>query len=86
MKRTSILLVAVATVAGVLAFKFPASGRADEKAGPTSVIQIPPGYRDWRLISVAHEAGNLTLLVKDHPQRRTASSIAQMQVQSLDEY
>jgi hypothetical protein len=59
MKRTSILLVAVATVAGVVAFKFPASGCADEKAGPTSVIQIPPGYRDWRLISVAHEAGNL---------------------------
>ena len=23
------------------------------------VIEIPAGYRDWRLISVAHEAGNL---------------------------
>lgn len=23
------------------------------------VTEIPPGYRDWRLISVAHEAGNL---------------------------
>jgi Cytochrome P460 len=23
------------------------------------VSQIPPGYRDWRLVSVAHEAGNL---------------------------
>jgi Cytochrome P460 len=23
------------------------------------VAEIPPGYRDWRLVSVAHEAGNL---------------------------
>jgi Cytochrome P460 len=23
------------------------------------VTQIPPGYRDWRLISIAHEEGNL---------------------------
>jgi cytochrome P460 len=22
-------------------------------------VRIPPGYRDWRLISVAHEASNL---------------------------
>jgi hypothetical protein len=22
-------------------------------------VKIPPGYRDWRLISVAHEEGNL---------------------------
>jgi cytochrome P460 len=62
-KRIAFLLVALATAAGVVAFKFPASGRADEKTGPISVIQIPPeiapGYRDWRLISVAHEAGNL---------------------------
>jgi hypothetical protein len=34
-------------------------GRADETDGPISAIQIPAGYRDWRLISVAHEAGNL---------------------------
>jgi hypothetical protein len=59
MKRIAFLLVAVATVAAGVALKFPASERADEKASPTPVIQIPPGYRDWRLISVAHEAGNL---------------------------
>jgi len=59
MKRIAFLLVAVATAAIVIAFKFPASGLADENASPASVIQIPPGYRDWRLISVAHEAGNL---------------------------
>ena len=59
MKRIAFLLVAVATVAAGVAFKFPASERADEKAGPTLGIKFPPGYRDWRLISVAHEAGNL---------------------------
>ena len=28
-------------------------------AGETAPIKIPLGYRDWRLISVAHEEGNL---------------------------
>jgi hypothetical protein len=58
MKRIALLLVAVATVAGVLAFTPLASGHADEKAAAVSEIKIPPGYRDWRLISVAHEAGD----------------------------
>ena len=26
---------------------------------PIYGIKLPAGYRDWRLISVAHEAGNL---------------------------
>jgi len=58
MKRIA-LLVAVAAVGGVIASTAPASGRADEKAAPIFGIKIPPGYRDWRLISVAHEEGNL---------------------------
>jgi hypothetical protein len=29
------------------------------KAVPIFGLKIPSGYRDWRLISVAHEAGNL---------------------------
>ena len=37
----------------------PVSGQADEEAAPIFGITIPPGYRDWRLISVAHEEGNL---------------------------
>jgi hypothetical protein len=59
MKWVAFLLVAVATIAGVLAFKVPAAGLAGEKAGPGSAIGIPAGYRDWKLISVAHEAGDL---------------------------
>ena len=35
-----------------------ASGQSD-RASPIFGIRIPAGYRDWRLISVAHEEGNL---------------------------
>jgi hypothetical protein len=31
---------------------------ADDNASPIYGITIPAGFRDWRLISVAHEAGN----------------------------
>ncbi len=58
MKQISFLLIAVAALADV-AITVPASLRADEAAGPIFVTEIPPGYRDWRLISVAHEEGNL---------------------------
>jgi Cytochrome P460 len=58
MKRIAFLLVAVATAAGIVAFTVHASGQADGEAAPIFGIKIPPGYRDWRLISVAHEAGN----------------------------
>ena len=30
----------------------------DQPASPIFGITIPPGYRDWGVISVAHEAGN----------------------------
>jgi hypothetical protein len=62
MKRNALLLVAVAAVAGVVISMAPASGRSDNEAAPAFVTQIPPGYRDWRFISVAHEAGNLNSL------------------------
>jgi hypothetical protein len=61
MKRIALLLVAVAAVAGVVV-SILASGRSDNEAAPAFVTQIPPGYRDWSLISVAHEAGNLNSL------------------------
>jgi hypothetical protein len=58
-KRIPFLLVAVATVVAVVAATAPSSGRAGDQAAPVFGIKIPPGYRDWKLISVAHEAGNL---------------------------
>jgi hypothetical protein len=59
MKRITLLLVAVVIPAGIIAFRAPAPLHADDSAAPIFVTKIPPGYRDWRLISVSHEAGNL---------------------------
>jgi hypothetical protein len=59
MKRIVFWLVAGATVAGVVVSRAPASGQADGEAAPIYGIKLPPGYRDWKLISVAHEEGNL---------------------------
>jgi hypothetical protein len=46
-------------LAGVVAFRARASRAADKEAAPIFVAKIPPGYRDWRLISVAREEGTL---------------------------
>ena len=59
MRGIAYLLVAVTAVAGVIVSSARASGHADEAAAPLFGIKIPPGYRDWKLISVAHEEGNL---------------------------
>jgi Cytochrome P460 len=59
MKQIVFLLVAVGAPAGVVGAMAPASGQSDEEAAQIFGGKIPPGYRDWRLISVAHEAGNL---------------------------
>jgi hypothetical protein len=55
MKRIAFLLVAVAALAGIVSFSAP----ADEATAPIFGGTLPPGYRDWKLISVAHEEGNL---------------------------
>ena len=59
MRRIVFVLVAVVALASVLTYMGPASGQADGEAAPIYGITIPRGYRDWRLISVAHEEGNL---------------------------
>jgi hypothetical protein len=59
MKWLAFLLVTCTTLDGALAFTAPASGQADKQAAPIFVTKIPPGYRDWKLISVAHEEGTL---------------------------
>lgn len=58
MKRISIPVMAVIAVCAI-AFVTLAAIHADDQAAPVFGIKIPPGYRDWKLISVAHEAGNL---------------------------
>ena len=57
MRRIVFALVAVGAIAGAAAYMVPASGQADGETAPIYGIRIPPGYRDWRLISVNHLAG-----------------------------
>lgn len=59
MKRMTFFLIAVAMVAAVIGFTATASRNITEDTTPIFVTEIPSGYRDWRLISVAHEEGNL---------------------------
>ena len=59
MKRTPCLIGAVATLAVVIAYMVTESGYADETSAPVYLTKLPSGFRDWRVISVAHEEGNL---------------------------
>lgn len=52
-------LFAVIALAGTLAYIARASEYPDPQADPVFGITIPAGYRDWKLISVAHEEGSL---------------------------
>lgn len=60
MKRIVLILIAVPALSGVAAaYLNPTFRQADGGAAPIFGIKIPSEYRDWRLISVAHEEGNL---------------------------
>ncbi|HEY1435995.1 MAG TPA: cytochrome P460 family protein [Casimicrobiaceae bacterium] len=54
MRRIAFVLVAVATLASVVAYIATASGQADEVAAPIYGVKLPAGYRDWKLIAVNH--------------------------------
>jgi hypothetical protein len=55
-KRISLLALAVAMAASVFASMASTAGGADDDASPMYGVTIPPGYRHWELVSVAHEA------------------------------
>lgn len=57
MKRLAALL-ALALLAGVGSASLPPA-RTDGGGGSVLDVELPTGYRDWRLISVAHEEGDL---------------------------
>jgi len=59
MRRIVIVLVAVTALPGLVAFLAGGVGHAAQEAAPVFVKKIPPGYRDWKVVSVAHEAGEL---------------------------
>jgi hypothetical protein len=59
MKSIPIFVIAATmavSVGGVMTYS---AGGADDESSPIFGVKIPPGYRDWRLISVAHEEGSL---------------------------
>jgi hypothetical protein len=57
MKPITILLGMAVTLGGIAALTSAGSGEA--KDPPLYVTEVPRGYRDWKLISVAHEEGKL---------------------------
>jgi hypothetical protein len=59
MRPIVFILIATVVMTTVAAYIAPALGQAGGEAAPIYGIKIYPGYRDWKLISVAHEAGNL---------------------------
>ena len=59
MRGIALLSAAVVIVAGVVVTTTPAAKPADDEAAPAYVTSIPAGYRDWTLVSVAHEEGKL---------------------------
>jgi hypothetical protein len=54
MKRIGFLLLAVATLSGVVAYVPHASAQSDGDSSPIYGVKIPAGYRDWKLIAVAN--------------------------------
>jgi hypothetical protein len=52
MKLITAALTVLATATVVVAY-------ADDTSNPVFVTKMPSGYRDWRLVSVAREAGEL---------------------------
>src|SRR6185369_14224789 len=59
MKRSVFVSAAAVALSGVVTFTASTSGNVDGEAAPVSGVKIPLGYRDWPLISVAHEEGTL---------------------------
>ncbi len=59
MKPVSMLFFVAMSAGCVIASMLIAAEGADEEGSPIFGVKIPPGYREWRLISVAHEEGKL---------------------------
>ena len=62
MKRIIFLAIAAAAVASVVGSVTLAAKHLNEEASPIYGVTIPSGYRDWKLISVTHEAGDFDQL------------------------
>src|SRR6202020_556693 len=59
MKLIKYTFAGVGLLAAGLIYMGHAPARADGAAEPVFDVKLPAGYRDWKLVSVAHEEGNL---------------------------
>jgi hypothetical protein len=59
MKKLPILLIASIIAMGIGTVMAFSAGGADSEDSEIVQGKLPTGYRDWKLISVAHEEGNL---------------------------
>ncbi len=59
MNLKSTLALSVVIAVGAFAYLISVSGRANEGSAPVYVTELPAGYRDWKVVSVAHEEGDL---------------------------
>jgi hypothetical protein len=59
MGRIVLVLVTVATLSGLTALIAGGTAHTNQEDAPVFVKKPPAGYRDWKLISVAHEEANL---------------------------
>src|SRR3954470_8201064 len=59
MRRTSIQASVIAGATCSIALMPVAAGGVDDEASAIFGVKLPAGYRDWQVISVAHEAGKL---------------------------
>jgi hypothetical protein len=58
MKWLSIFLLAAATSVSVDGSAAFTAGKTNDNSSPIYGVTIPAGYRQWELVSVAHEAGD----------------------------
>jgi hypothetical protein len=60
-KRASVFVTIAVGVVGIVVTTVAAkgNGQASSASVGNSAISLPAGYRDWRLVSVAHEEGSL---------------------------
>lgn len=62
MKWIVFSVIAAGMAAVIVGSTAVASGRGTDVASPIFGVTIPPGYRDWKLISVTQEEGNFNQL------------------------
>jgi hypothetical protein len=70
MRRIVCVLVAGVALVGVVAYMASASGQAEGEAALIFGVTIPPGYRDWRLISTQINRSFRPVTPGPAPQRR----------------